>query len=112
LELIEKEKKNNTMVLSVAGRLDAVSAPEFESQVSGFIDQGEMQFVVDFQGLEYISSAGLRAILSPAKKLKAVKGSLVLANLTGSVKKVFEISGISTIIPLFDSVNEAMASFK
>jgi stage II sporulation protein AA (anti-sigma F factor antagonist) len=104
---IKKKKENEIMVVSVFGRLDAVTSPEFEKELTGLIAGGERLLVLDFGELDYISSAGLRTILAATKKLKQNQGKLVLAALKSVVKEVFEISGFSSIIPVFDSVDSA-----
>jgi len=100
-------KERNALVISIQGRMDAVTAPDFEKEVDRLLEKGETRFVVDLGGLDYISSAGLRSILSLAKKLKSNSGTLHLAALQAVVKEVFDISGFSSIIPIFDSVESA-----
>ncbi|MCX6180197.1 MAG: STAS domain-containing protein [Chlorobiales bacterium] len=98
------------MVMTVAGRMDAVTAPEYEKKVNDLIADGETNFVVDFEQLDYISSAGLRALLASAKKIKGKSGNILLANIRGSVKEVFDISGFGTIFPMHDSVASALSA--
>ena len=88
--------------------MDAVTTPEFEQTLGGWIDEGDIRFIVDLTGLDYISSAGLRGILTSVKRLKAAGGQMVLTSLHGTVKEVFEISGFNTIIPIFESVKDAL----
>lgn len=102
---VKKEEK--TTVISVAGRLDAVSSPEFEIKLGKLIDEGNIHLVVDFSELHYISSSGLRSVLATAKRLKEKNGKILIASLKDIVKEVFEVSGFSTIIPVYDSVREA-----
>jgi len=104
---IVNEMKGACMLVSVEGRMDALTAPEFEKACADFLDQGETNVVVDFAGLEYISSAGLRSILASAKKLKSKGGDLRFCGLTGMVEEVFRISGFQamfTIVPSFDDI--------
>ncbi len=108
MEIVKSGKENNLLVVKVTGRMDAVTAPEFEKQLTAWIDEGEIVFVIDFSMLEYISSAGLRSILVIAKKLKSVNGKIFLANMEESVNEVFEISGFNSIIPIFDTVQAAV----
>ena len=109
MELSVKNEDKGTLV-SVTGRMDAVSSPEFEKELARLIDEGNINFVIDLAGLDYISSSGLRSILVTAKKLKAKNGQILLASLQAVVKEVFEISGFSAIIPIHESVEEAMAA--
>ncbi|NQU16173.1 MAG: STAS domain-containing protein [Desulfobacteraceae bacterium] len=103
---IRKEEK--ALVVSVTGRMDAVSAPDFDTQVEERVDKGETNLVLDLSGLDYISSAGLRSMLTLAKKLKTKEGDLVLFGLQDVVNEVFEVSGFSTIFEIFGSLEEAM----
>ena len=104
---IKKEEK--ALIVSVTGRMDAVSAPEFEKKLGDWMDEGETNFIIDFGGLDYISSSGLRSILSTSKKLKEKDGQILLSSLKDSVKEVFDISGFSSIIPIYESVEAALA---
>jgi anti-anti-sigma factor len=70
--------------------------------------EGEKDFVIDLGELDYISSAGLRVILATAKRLKEKEGKILLASLQDMVKEVFEISGFSAIIPIYESVESAL----
>ncbi len=108
MEIINIGKRNKALVVKVNGRMDAVTAPEFEKTVSLWIDKGENCFVIDLSSLEYISSAGLRSILVVAKKLKAINGQILLAAMEASVNEVFTISGFNSIIPIHDTVQAAI----
>jgi anti-sigma B factor antagonist len=108
MEITNTGKEDGRFIVTVSGRIDAVTAPDFESRMLDWIDAGETRMIVDLGGLEYISSAGLRSILTIAKNLKARQGSLVLCALRDTVKEVFEISGFSTIIPVCDLIADAV----
>jgi len=106
---LSAKKEQKGVVIHVTGRMDAVSSPDFEKAMDAWIEKGETTLVVDCSNLEYISSSGLRSILTVAKKLKTRKGRILLTSLTSVVKEVFEISGFSAIIPIYDSLEGAMA---
>ncbi len=108
MNIINTGKEKDCLIVSVEGRMDAISTPEFEQTLGGWIDEGDIRFIVDLAGLDYISSAGLRGILTSVKRLKAAGGQMVLTSLHGTVKEVFEISGFNTIIPIFESVKDAL----
>lgn len=101
--------ENNAIVVTISGRLDAVTAPEYEKRIRELIDSGNSYFVVDFEQLDYISSAGLRALLLMAKLLKEKGGQVCLANVKGNVQSVFEMSGFTTIFNMKDSIAAALA---
>ena len=106
---ISTRKEGKGVVVSLNGRMDAVSSPDFDKTLEELLGEGEKDFVIDFTSLDYISSAGLRSILAAAKKLKGKQGSLLLSALKDVVKEVFEISGFSSILPIYDSVESAIA---
>jgi anti-anti-sigma factor len=105
---IRKKNEGGVSVVSVVGKLDAISSQEFEKEMAGVIAGGEGRLVLDFSALDYISSAGLRAILTSAKKVKARNGTLRLASLKSMVKEVFDVSGFSSIVPIYESVDLAV----
>jgi anti-anti-sigma factor len=105
---VKKEAKG--LVVSIIGRLDAVSAGEFEKEIDGQIKKGESKFILDLSRLDYISSAGLRSILSSSKRLKENKGAMTLCGLQGGVKEVFDISGFSSIFTIDESLENALKS--
>ena len=105
---IQTRKEKAGVVVSLKGRMDAVTAPEFEKNVIDLISKGEKTFVVNLGELDYISSAGLRSILTLAKKLKEREGKIVVAGLKGPVEEVFKISGFQSIFKIFDSEESAL----
>lgn len=107
---IQTRKEAKATVLVLSGRMDAVTAPEFETTIKQLIAAGNASFIVDFQGVDYISSAGLRVLLATAKLLKNSGGQILLAAITGSVKEVFDISGFGSIFQIHESTENASAA--
>ncbi len=107
---ITATEQGTTIVAALVGRMDAMTTVEFDHWFSGQLAAARRQFVLDMQGLEYISSAGLRSLLAAAKQLKLQSGSLALCCLHGTVEEVFRMSGFLSILPAFPSVDEACAS--
>ncbi|MEI8185438.1 MAG: STAS domain-containing protein [Chlorobiaceae bacterium] len=107
---IETRKESAAMIVELNGRLDAVSSPAYEQKLNALIADGETKFVVDFEQLDYISSAGLRALLASAKRVKGKSGQLLLANIVGPVKEVFAISGFASIFQVYQSVASALVA--
>lgn len=83
-----------------------------ENQLSGAIDVGDHEIVVDLSSVEYISSAGLRALLAALKRLKALGGTMVLCSLHPYVKEVFDMTGFSRIFTMCSSREEALQSLR
>ncbi|MCF8104178.1 MAG: STAS domain-containing protein [Desulfohalobiaceae bacterium] len=101
-------REQGVMTIKVSGRLDAGNAPEFEKECANCLDEGDTHLLVGLEDLEYISSAGLRSILSTGKKLKARGGDLILCSLNGMVQEVFDISGFSSIFSIYDTMEAAL----
>ncbi len=94
-------------ILRPQGRLDSASSPVLEREAFDCIDGGARRLLIDFVGLDYISSAGLRAALAVAKRMSAAGGRLVLCSLSPQVAEVFEISGVDSIIEIHASAESA-----
>jgi anti-anti-sigma factor len=105
---ITARKERNISVVTVKGRMDAVTAPVFEKNLSELMAQGEQYFIVNLSALEYISSAGLRSILATAKQLKNKNGEILFAGLQGAVEDVFKISGFHSIFKVFETEEKAL----
>lgn len=100
---INSKKIDDVLIVTIKGRLDALTATDLEEAVCKYINDGELKIVFDFSDLEYISSAGLRAILYAAKKLKAIDGAIAFACISGMISEVFEISGFGTMFDIYSS---------
>ena len=107
---IKEAKTEKAMVLMIEGRLDSRTSGILEKAFLTKIEAGEKNFVVDFSGMDYISSAGLRVLLMAAKKTKAAGGKVVLSALSTNVLEVFEIAGFSSIFEIFSSQEEAIVA--
>ena len=93
------EKKNtDTKTLALIGRLDTVTAPELEAEISTILPTAE-SLVLDMEKLDYISSAGLRVILKTQKALEK-KAGLKLTHVSNEVKEVFDITGFSDFLTI------------
>ena len=98
-------------ILSFQGNLDTNTSPDAESEINKLIDAGAQKLLVNFENLEYVSSAGLRIMLATAKKLGATQGDLKICCLNETVQEVFDISGFSTILNVAKTEEEALSGF-
>jgi anti-anti-sigma factor len=100
-------------VLSLAGRLDHATADGFKDALlaqMGTCKAGQDLLVLDFSGVPYIASVGLRALMIASKQAKAQGGTLVVAALQPVVKEIFEISRFTLLFRSYPSVREALAA--
>ena len=95
---IEIKKSANETIIEVSGRLDTITAPALEKTIGENIC-GVQSLVLDFKGLEYISSAGLRVILAAQKKMQS-QGSMKLIGVCDDVMEVFEMTGFADILTI------------
>lgn len=100
---------NSTTVLALSGRLDGLASPALEQKVDALVASGVRAVVFDCSALVYVSSAGLRAFLTSAKKLKAAGGKASFAALTPPVQEVFELSGFLSVLEVHPSTAAATA---
>lgn len=95
---------HGSIILSVEGRIDTLTANEFEAAVTFEIAKGITQLIINCSGLSYISSSGLRVFLMAQKKMIAIGGSLVLCCLQPPIKEIFDISGFSGIFDIRENI--------
>ena len=97
-------------LVALAGRLDMISAGPLEQELEGLIGAGATRLAIDMGGLDYLSSAGLRALLVAARRLQEAQGTLVLVGLRGTVKEVLEIAGLTNVVPAYASESDLLAA--
>ncbi len=95
---INKTKENEKLLVVLEGRLDTTTAPQLEGELKGSFD-GVKELVLDFENLEYISSAGLRVLLS-AQKVMNQQGSMKIVHVGEVIQEIFEVTGFSDILTI------------
>ena len=95
---IEIKRNEKKITIAVVGRLDTITAPALEKSIGENID-GINSLVLDFEGVEYISSAGLRVLLGAQKKIQKT-GTMKLTNVCEEVMEVFEMTGFADILTI------------
>jgi anti-anti-sigma factor len=109
---ITTRTQNDITIIAFAGNLDSATAPLAQQALDGILAGGVRKLVIDFTGVDYVSSAGLRVLLGTAKRLGGIGGggSLRLFGLNETVGEVFQISGFSRILPVFTTEAKALES--
>ena len=95
---IDKTVENGTATLALEGRLDTVTAPEMENAVKEMLP-GLTELTFDFAKLDYISSAGLRVLLS-AQKAMNTQGKMKLTHVSDAIRDIFEVTGFLEILTI------------
>ena len=108
---ISIQDKGEAKVLQFEGRLDTNTSQDAQTTLDGVIQTGAQKILVDFEKLDYISSARLRVLLGTAKHLTRSGGELRLSALNETVQEIFDMSGFSQILSVFKTSDEALAGF-
>lgn len=108
---IQTTELKRVLLIEVAGRVDSITADELGAALNEAIDNGQNRIVMDLNKVDYMSSAGLRELVSALKRLKNGRGDLRLASLSDRVKEVLELAGLDEIFEIYDTQVEAVGSF-
>ena len=105
---ISHELVNNVLVIKLIGRLDGITSKKLTEKIHAPEHSASSRIVLDCEGLIYISSEGLRAMLIGAKKTKSQSGALTLCSVNASVNEVMVISGFGTLLGVHSNVEDAI----
>ncbi len=108
---IHIEQDQGVSLVRIEGRLDAASASLLERKLTELIDGGKSRLVIDFAKVDYLSSAGMRLLLSTTKKLKSGDGGLHLCSVSEEVMEIIKMAGFERIIQIFPTEQEALQGF-
>ena len=108
---LHSEYEDDVLVLNPAGRIDGATAKEYEEALLGRIADGDAKILLNCEGVEYISSAGLRVLLMASKRAGEAAGKLVLCAVRDPVHDVFKYSGFAEIIPILGDRDAAREAF-
>lgn len=95
---IVKTKNESDLEIAIIGRLDTTTAPQLEDEIKTELN-GVTSLVLDFEKLQYVSSAGLRVLLATQKTMNK-QGNMVIRNVNSDIQEVFEITGFSDILTI------------
>jgi anti-sigma B factor antagonist/stage II sporulation protein AA (anti-sigma F factor antagonist) len=105
------EQKGNVVILRIKGRLDAVSSPLAEKRIFEAINEGQNKLLLDMSGVSYLSSAGMRMLLSITKRLRAMSGKMAICSVATNVVDVLKMSGFDHALLLFKTEEDALKHF-
>lgn len=95
---LEKKSENGNLTIALEGRLDTATSPELEKELKASLD-GVTALTLDFAQLEYISSAGLRVLLT-AQKTMNKQGAMKILHANETIREIFEVTGFSDILTI------------
>ncbi len=109
---IQHKMENRILIITIQGRLDAATSPSADETIKKTMEQDSNRLLFDLSDLEYLSSGGLRVILSAAKEIRRRNGKVVLCCLNQYVDEIFEVSGFKSMIPIKDTVEAGLKDLK
>ena len=107
---IQKVVQDNFVICQIRGRLDGLTAPDLEEAFESELDTEVYGYILDLEALEYISSAGLRAILFCSRQTEAANLSFHICGLSDTIKTVFTIAGFPQLMDVNLSLADVIAS--
>ncbi|GAA0177429.1 anti-sigma F factor antagonist [Clostridium sediminicola] len=106
---IKFTNKKNALIVYLSGELDHHSAEDVRNKIDDMIARtNSLNLILDFSNVNFMDSSGIGVVIGRYKKLLNKKGRVSISNVNGSVKRVFELSGMFKIIPLYSSADEAV----
>ena len=111
MEVTTKQFKHCDLV-AVNGRVDSSTAPKLSEALDALSNEGRFKIVIDMSGLEYMSSAGFRALIASQRNSKRYnRGEVVLTNVPANIHSALELAGFTTLFKIFKDVTSAVGSF-
>lgn len=108
---VVEEKSGDIVILRISGRLDALTSEKADKAVFTVIDRGEKNILLDFTGVTYLSSAGMRVLLSAYKRMRDIKGKVAVCSIEDGVLDVLKMSGFDEVLTVFPNEDVALKNF-
>jgi anti-sigma B factor antagonist len=109
---IKTDNLKRCVLITVSGRIDSATSPQLKQAFQDVMDAGQHKIVLDMEGVDFISSAGLWVLVDAQKKCKRFnRGELLLACITQRVRSALELAGFDRYFQLFDETIQAVGSF-
>lgn len=107
---IDVEEKEGATLLRLDGEVDVYTAPKLKSQIIDLVDQGKFKIVVDLERVDFMDSSGLGVLVGGLKRVRSHDGAISLICSQENILKIFRITGLVKIFPIFDDEGQALQS--
>ncbi len=107
---LDVTQRDRWTVLAVSGEVDVATAPRLREQLVQLVNQGNHHLVVDLEGVDFLDSTGLGVLVGALKRVRLQEGELTLVCTQPRIVKVFDITGLSKVFTLHESVDSAVAA--
>ena len=108
---IKVEEFKRADLIEVSGRIDSSNASELEDAFKGLAEHGRYHLVAELSGVEYMSSAGLRALVAALRESKKHRGDLRIASPSERMQEVLNLAGLDTVFTIYDDATAAIGSY-
>eukprot|EP00494_Astrolonche_serrata_P005878 UN05895 len=108
---ISQRERDSVVILEIQGEIDLYNAPEIKDAIQRLIDEQKYNIIINLEKVSYIDSSGIGALISSLSNLKKYQGSLKIINVYASVKKVFELTKLTSFFEIYDSEDKALETF-
>jgi anti-sigma B factor antagonist len=106
---LDVTERDGAAILAVSGEVDVATVPRLREQLHGLVAQGSNRIIVDLDGVDFLDSTGLGVLVGALKRVRSNDGELSLVCTQPRIRKVFEVTGLTKVFSLYDSVDEAVA---
>jgi anti-sigma B factor antagonist len=106
---LDVTERNGYSILAVHGEVDVYTAPRFRERLIELVSAGKHRVVVDLDGVDFLDSTGLGVLVGGLKRLRSNDGDLALVCTQGRILKVFEVTGLTKVFEIYESVDAAVA---
>lgn len=107
---LDVTERNGKAILAVNGEVDVYTAPRLRERLVDLVSQGKHQVIVDLEGVDFLDSTGLGVLVGGLKRLRSHDGDLSLVCTQHRILKVFEITGLTKVFAIHDSVDAAVGA--
>ena len=107
---IDVEEKDAVAILRLDGEVDVYTAPKLKSRLIDLVDQGKFKIVVDLEKVDFMDSSGLGVLVGGLKRVRSHEGAIALICSQENILKIFRITGLVKVFPIFDNENQAVQS--
>ena len=111
VELSNREV-DGIVIIDIDGEIDLYNAPEIKETIKNHMEENKKQIIINLEKVSYIDSSGIGALISSLSNLKKVGGGLKVLHVYDSVKKVFELTKLTSFFDIYDDEQEAVSDFK
>lgn len=109
---INRRETGDIAVFDINGEIDLYNAPEIKDKIKEEMNKGKVNIIINLDKVSYIDSSGIGVLISSLSNLKKVGGALKLINVYASVRKVFELTKLTSFFDIYDNESDAVTAFK